>query len=193
MVQLFFLFLLQEALKTVHTDARDWALLALETISDLADGQHWIAALTLASGVLEDTRLTQQTAGVAQLYEAVMIPAVQSEEPRVRAAAVRVLGVYSTAALATAVTQTLLFVTVLNQDAPIVAHEAQRVLLDLCLLFGAAYAERLDEAAINELRNGPQLEGESHAVLARLLAPLAHGPNDTVTPAMMDTLWTGKR
>ncbi len=204
----------QEALKSVHADVRDWALLVVETISDLAEGQHWTAALTLTGGVLEDPRITQQTAGVAQVrsprrhnahtypywlththtqsYETVILPAVQSEQPLTRAAAVRVLGVYCTASIQQTVAQSRLFATVLNYDVPVVAHEVQRVLLDLCVLFGTAFAERLDEATLAELRSGPQLEGERHAVLARVLAPLAGGPTESVTADMIETLWTGK-
>lgn len=172
----------QRTLMCLHPDPLDWAQLCLETVSDLVDADasdegvatpQWMAALVLATGLLQEPRLGLHVAGVAQLRALVLLPSLQTADPAQRTTAVRALGVYCTLSIEHAVELTRLFATVLNSDVAQVRAEATRVLLDLCLLFGCSYAERLDEAALAELARGPTLPDELNPVLARVLAPLA--------------------
>ena len=162
----------QDALKIVHPDPLDWAQVCLEIVSDLIDEKDWINAIILADGLLQEPKLGLSVPGVRELKNTVLLPSVQCTDPRVRAAAIRVLGAYSILSIDEAVSYMLLFTKILNYDVEICQAEATKVIFDFCVVYGAALVERLDEPVLQELKNGTQYLGEQNAVLARILAPL---------------------
>jgi hypothetical protein len=147
------------------------------------------AALTLTAGLLQHSKLGLQMPGIAQLYGSVLVPAVQSIEPEIRALAIRGMGIYCTHRIEHAASHTLLFATVLNNDVPVVALEATMALLDLCCVFGRSLVEQLETQALQELAKGPQLSGEPNCMLARVLAPM-EGREDADSQ-LEDVVWIG--
>lgn len=172
----------QQALKLLcdENDPLSWAHMCFEIIYDLVEEEDWIPALCIAQGLLVDSRLGLHVPGVAGLLESVLLPAVQSIEPTVRALAVRAMGCYCLLSVDLAVRYLLLFAKILNCDVEMVAVEASKVLFDFCIVFGAALLPRLPEVVIAELQLKSQCPGEQHPLLARLLAPLAEDDSSAI-------------
>lgn len=163
-----------EALKFVHPEPEDWAQVCVELITEMTEDTEDIplSTIEIAQHIMQDPRQAKWLGRIVHLNDSIFIRSIQSEDPQVRAAGIRGLGLFCLFSIDSAVTYFLIFAKVLNYDVSVVVIEALKVLFDFCVVFGAGLVASLSRDSLEELKAGPQCAGERDPLLARLLSPL---------------------